>query len=51
MQYTYTGRIEIEGSGDSAEYEFESDQKLDALGQLDHMIQLGLLQIIPDEEN
>jgi len=40
----YSGYIECGGS--EADYEFESDAVLDAMGQLNYMLQTGILQII-----
>lgn len=46
MTYLYTGYIEIETTGEEAEYAFESDEVLDPIEQLKHMLELGIIQII-----
>ena len=43
----YSGYIECGGS--EADYEFESDEVLDTMGQLNYLLQTGILQIIPNE--
>ena len=44
MTYLYSGYIEC-GNGE-ADYEFESDEELDAMGQLTWLLNTGTLQII-----
>ena len=43
----YSGYIDC-GNGE-ADYEFESDEVLDAVGQLDYLVSTGALQIMPNE--
>lgn len=43
----YSGYIDCGKS--EGDYEFESDEVLDAMGQLRHLLDTGLLQIIPSE--
>ena len=47
----YSGYIEIETTGESAYYEFDSDEELDAMGQLNHMLETGIIQIIDNPPN
>lgn len=42
--YLYSGYIEC--GGGYADYEFESDEVLDAMGQLHWLLETGTLQII-----
>ena len=42
--YLYSGYIEC--GGDGADYEFESNEELDGLGQLQWLLNTGILQII-----
>lgn len=42
----YSGYIEIETTGESAYYEFEDEEILDPLEQLDLMLKQGIIQII-----
>ena len=47
----YSGYIEC--GNESADYEFESDETLDPMGQLTYLLESGILQIIdspPREE-
>lgn len=43
----YSGYIECGGS--EADYEFESDETLDAMGQLHWLLETGTLQIMDNE--
>jgi hypothetical protein len=45
--YIYSGYIECGGS--SADYEFQSDEILDAWDQLQYLLNSGILQIIDNE--
>ena len=45
--YIYSGVIEC-GNGE-ADYEFESDEELDAWDQLQYLLNSGMLQIIDNE--
>ena len=45
--YLYSGYIECGGS--EADYEFESDEILDGLGQLHWLLETGTLQIMDNE--
>ena len=42
--YLYSGYIDC--GFDPAYYEFESDLELDTLGQLNHLLDIGILQIV-----
>ncbi len=49
----YSGYIEIETTGESAYYEFDGEEGMTALDQLDFMLNTGIIQIIdnpPREE-
>jgi hypothetical protein len=52
MMYLYSGYIYIESTSEQADYEFESEEELDTMGQLQHLLDTGILQIIdsPREE-
>jgi hypothetical protein len=43
----YSGYIDCGGS--EADYEFESDETLDAMGQLNWLLETGILQIMDNE--
>jgi hypothetical protein len=45
--YIYSGTIDC-GNGE-ADYEFQSDETLDAWGQLQYLLNSGILQIIDNE--
>ena len=51
----YSGYIEIETTGESAYYEFDDEEILDPIEQLDLMLKQGIIQIIDnpprDEED
>ena len=50
--FIYSGYIDC--GGDIADYEFEHDEELDGLGQLEYLLNSGILQIIdnpPQEED
>lgn len=42
--YLYSGYIECGGS--EADYEFTYEEKLDAMGQLNYLLETGILQIM-----
>lgn len=42
--YLYSGYIDC-GNG-TADYEFESEEELDGMGQLDYLLNTGILQIM-----
>ena len=42
--YLYSGYIDC--GGRTADYEFESEEELDGMGQLDYLLNTGILQII-----
>ena len=44
MTYLYSGYIDC--GGGEADYEFEHDEKLDAMGQLTYLLDTGMLQIM-----
>jgi hypothetical protein len=49
----YSGYIHIETTGEDAYYEFDSEEGMTALDQLDFMLNTGIIQIIdnaPQEE-
>jgi hypothetical protein len=49
----YSGYIHIETTGEDAYYEFDSEEGMTALDQLDFMLNIGIIQIIdnpPQEE-
>ena len=49
--FIYSGYIEC--GNEAADYEFEHDEELDGLGQLEYLLNSGILQIIdnpPQEE-
>jgi hypothetical protein len=50
MMYLYSGNIDC--GLEEASYEFESEEELDTMGQLQHLLDTGILQIIdnPREE-
>jgi hypothetical protein len=43
----YSGYIEC--GGNDADYEFESDEILDGMGQLNYLLNTGILQIMDSE--
>ena len=45
--YFYSGYIDC-GNG-TADYEFESDEILDGMGQLQYLLNSGMLQIVDNE--
>jgi len=45
--YIYSGYIECNGS--YADYEFESDEILDDMGQLQYLLNSGMLQIVDND--
>lgn len=45
--FIYSGYIECGGS--DADYEFETEEELDTLGQLHFLLESGILQIIDND--
>lgn len=45
--YIYSGTIDC--GNDEADYEFQSDETLDAWGQLQYLMNSGILQIFDNE--
>jgi hypothetical protein len=44
--YLHSGYIYIEGTHEQADYEFEHEEKLDGMEQLQYLLDSGMLQII-----
>ena len=47
--FIYSGCILIEGMGTEADYEFEHEDELNGMEQLEYLLNSGLLQIIDNE--
>lgn len=44
--YLHSGYIYIEGTNEQADYEFEHEEQLDGMEQLEYLLSSGMLQII-----